>query len=97
MLNFLFNDPLFPRSVAHCLDAIEESLGNLDENTVVMKRLRAVYRVLRQIDTEQLSQAALHQVVDEIQLAIMEIHDALGRVYFLRQYDTSQTQIQKQG
>jgi uncharacterized alpha-E superfamily protein len=96
VLDFLFNDANFPRSVAHSLNTIEESVGLLGDNTTVLRRLRAVARVLRQIDMDQLSQAALHQGIDEIQLGIMDVHDALGRTYFLRQYDTSQTQAQSQ-
>lgn len=96
VLNFLFNDKLFPRSVAHCMLGIEESVSLLGENVTMMRKLRAVERVLKRIDTEQLSQAALHQAIDEIQLGIMDVHDALGRTYFLRQYDTSQEQTQVQ-
>lgn len=96
VLDFLLNDNLFPRSVAHCLISVEESVGGLGESGPMLRRLRAVARLLRQIDTEKLSQDALHQAIDEIQLGVMDVHQALTRIYFLKQYDTSQTQSQSQ-
>jgi len=96
VLDFLLEDANFPRSVAHCLNSVEESVGALGNNGGVLRKLRSVVRVISRIDTEQLSQAALHEALDEIQLGIMQVHEALGRSYFLSQFDTSQTQSQSQ-
>lgn len=96
VLRFILQDPLFPRSVVHGLDAVEESVGRLGHGERVMRRLRAVARKTQLLKVEQLSRGDLHEVCDEIQLGIIHVHDELARSYFLLHYSTSQEQVQVQ-
>lgn len=93
VLRFLLQDPAFPRSVVHSLDAVEESVGNVDHGERVMRRLRGVARGIRLLKVEKLSRDELHKACDEIQQGVMQVHDELARSYFLLQYDSSQTQV----
>jgi len=94
-LTFILKDPHFPRSVIHCLYVLEESIGGFGTGDGVMRQLRSVARKIRKLETEDLSQQALHDFLDDVQLGIVHVHDALSRTYFLHQYDTSSaTQVQ---
>lgn len=88
VLDFLFRDTAFPRSVVHCLDAVEEGVNGLGGNLSVIRKLRSVARLVHGVDSKKLSQADLHRVIDEIQAGLTEVHDAISRNYFLREYDT---------
>lgn len=94
VLQYLLKDTLFPRSVAHCLDAVEESVSDFTNNNKVLMLIRSVVRQTVSIDTENISRQQLHETIDDTQRAIMNIHGALAETYFLQQYDSSQTQSQ---
>ena len=89
VLGFLLKDGHFPRSVMHCLLVVEESVGGLGRATGVLKKLRTVSRQVMKINTDSLSQHELHQIIDDMQLGIMQIHEELARGYFLCQHDSS--------
>jgi len=94
-LTFILKDPHFPRSVIHCLYVLEESVGGFGTGDGVMRKLRSVARKIRKLETDELSQQALHDFLDDVQLGIVQVHEALARTYFLHQYDTSSaTQVQ---
>lgn len=96
VLAFLLHDPAFPRSVAHCLNAVEEAVGGLNNGQRVLRKLRTVARKTRALEVEDLSRHDLHTFVDEVQRGVMRVHEELARTYFLLQYDTSQSQTQSQ-
>lgn len=93
-LNFILKDPNFPRSTIHALYAVEESIGGFGTGDGVMRKLRSVARKITNLDTENLSQQALHDTLDDIQLGIVRVHNALSHTYFLSQFDSSQSQSQ---
>ncbi len=92
VLNFLLKDPYTPRSVNHCLISIEASMKDLGNHSPTLLQLRKVMQTALSTDTEQISQSALHQMIDHLQLGIMQTHDALASGYFLLQYETTQAQ-----
>lgn len=82
-LEFLFYNPLFPRSVAHCLNTVENSIGSLKHNTMPLETLRTVDTKLRAKKIENFNQEQLHQFIDELQLQIRNFHNSLEKQYFL--------------
>ena len=92
VLLFLFKDTRFPRSVHHCLDQIEESLGNMTNNAPALRRLRALVRKVDTTKVDSLDQATLHGYVDDLQLNLMTLHSVIAEAYFL----TPQMQAQSQ-
>lgn len=82
VLNFLFHDAGFPRSVMHCIDAVDESIGSLGAAGSVTRAIRALKRRLRTGRVADLDQAELHQFIDELQLGIMQLHKRLAEAYF---------------
>ena len=82
VLEFLFRDPLFPRSFMHCIDAVDQSIDGLDNTGPALRSIRALKRMLRDTSVGELSQAELHDFVDKLQLGIIDLHSALADAYF---------------
>ncbi len=86
VLEFLFHDAQFPRSIAHCLTSVEESVGLMSNNTLPLKALRVVFRRLNRQSMENLRQQKLHKFIDELQLGIRQFHNSLEKQYFPHQF-----------
>lgn len=84
VLQYLFLDELFPRSVMHCHAAVEESVSLLPNSDKSIHALRVMQKTIQRIKTETISQSELHDVIDIVQLNIMDIHLALEAAYFYR-------------
>lgn len=82
VLAFLFHDSVFPRSVLHCINAVDESLGELENTGAAMRCVHTLQRKLRQVKPGEFDQEALHGFIDELQLAIMKLHENIAEVYF---------------
>lgn len=83
VLEFLLHDTEFPRAFAHCLFAVEESVGPLPHSAVALKSLRKLEGRLRIQKIEKLRQEELHGFLDELQLGIVRFHSVLEKQYFL--------------
>jgi uncharacterized alpha-E superfamily protein len=82
VLGFLFHDSVFPRSVLHCVNAVDESLGELENTGRPMGVVHALQRKIRRTRVQELSQESLHQFIDELQVHIMRLHNSLAEAYF---------------
>ncbi|MGV6857728.1 MAG: alpha-E domain-containing protein [bacterium] len=91
VLGFLLQDPAFPRSVVHTLDAVEESIGNIGHGAPVMQHVRGVGQRVRALKPERLGRQELHTTYDDIQKGVRLVHDELAMTYFLLQRDNSQS------
>jgi uncharacterized alpha-E superfamily protein len=94
VLKFLFKDSRFPRAILHCVDAVEESVGPLKNNTAALDASRRVAKKILRTRVERLEQIALHQFVDDLQLGFTEMHGAIAATYFLPAGSESQSQTQ---
>jgi uncharacterized alpha-E superfamily protein len=83
VLAFLFHDSVFPRSVLHCINAVDESLGELEDTGLPMRRTHTMQRRLRRTKVAELSQESLHDFIDELQVDVMKVHEAIAEAYFL--------------
>ena len=83
VLKFLFKDQHFPRAVLYCIDAVEEGIGSLKNNSTPLKAARTVAARLQRTRVEKLQRDALHRFVDELQKGVIEIHQAIASNYFL--------------
>jgi uncharacterized alpha-E superfamily protein len=82
VLEFLFHNSLFPRSFMHCIDAVDESIAHLENADAALRGIRAVKRTLRQTNVGEMTQASLHEFIDELQIRIMQLHTYLAKTYF---------------
>ena len=83
VLKFLFKDQMFPRAVLYCIDAVEEGIGSLKNNSEPLKAAREVATKLQRSRVEKLKRDALHRFVDDLQKGVINIHQAIASTYFL--------------
>jgi len=82
VLEFLFHEPRFPRSFLHCIEAVDESIDTLENSSAALRGIRALKRTLRQTSVGEMTQASLHEFIDELQIGITNLHSALAETYF---------------
>lgn len=83
-LRFLLRDPQFPRSVEHSLTRISRSLMELPRYDDAMAGCAEVQKMLVDADVAELAVSGLHEYVDDVQLGIAALHEALVSTYFVR-------------
>jgi uncharacterized alpha-E superfamily protein len=83
VLNFLLKDMQFPRSVLHCLGAVEESLSTFVNANESLKEIRKTTRAISNIDTDAIPKKVLHDTIDDMQLGIINIHNSMAKQYFM--------------
>ena len=82
VLRFLFQNEALPRSYLRCLNQVRHSLRALPRSE---RPLRAVNRMRRKIltaDMQGLSGERLHEFIDQRQLDLGGLHDAVDQTYF---------------
>lgn len=82
VLEFLFKERRFPRAVLHCVGEIEGCAHALKKNTRVVARIREVAATVEAVNPGALSQAELHVLIDELQLGLAGIDEAVRETYF---------------
>ena len=96
VLTFLFLDQQFPRSILHCLHAVEESVGSLKLDRTSIEAIRALVRTLTRAEVDELSPRELHDFIDELQLGFTHLHTCIADAYFLPILEDPQVQLQTQ-
>lgn len=81
VLKFLFLSEVFPRAVTHCLGDLEDGIQSLPRNAVALAAL-ARARQLVKTDTTAMSQMDLHQFIDQVQIGLNGVCQALSDSYF---------------
>lgn len=82
VLRFLLQDREFPRSVVFCLMRMQRTLPKLPEKRGVERAMARALALLRDADVESLMKKGLSEFLDEVQVAIAAINDALSDAYF---------------
>ena len=82
VLEFLFRSPDFPRAVARNLLEIEASMKLLPHNEPALKVVRSVQRKLKRTNCRDLSGEPLHDFIDDMQLRLDKIHQAITANWF---------------
>jgi uncharacterized alpha-E superfamily protein len=82
VVGFLLQNDYLPRSVARCLDQVEECLGNLPNHKDTLKPVRDVYHRVSRINPGKLNAGTLHAEVDRLQIGISNIHTQIRNTWF---------------
>jgi uncharacterized alpha-E superfamily protein len=82
VLQFLLRDDQFPRSCQFCLTELERSLTPLPRSEGVLEVLEAAAHFIERAPLATLDQPGLHELMDEIQLRIHDVHARLAKNYF---------------
>jgi uncharacterized alpha-E superfamily protein len=82
VLHFLLDSRIFPRALAHTLDEIDTSLGLLPRNKEPLAAIAGVKHALARADPATLRNGALHAFIDDMQLMLDGIHNAINKTWF---------------
>jgi uncharacterized alpha-E superfamily protein len=82
VLRFLLQNREFPRSVTFCLATIAGTRSHLPESRSVERTLWRVRALVQDANVEKLVETGLHGLIDEIQMGLNELHDAISTSFF---------------
>jgi uncharacterized alpha-E superfamily protein len=85
VLIFLFQSTVFPRAVAHTLLQIENSMKLLPDHKSALAVAASLRRQLKDTDCGALAGPALHDFIDELQLQLVDVHNAIAVRWFAHQ------------
>ena len=84
VIDFLFRDHRFPRSVHFCAREVGLQLRNLGRADEASAHLQTLRRRLSAANPGRMAPAALHAFIDRLQLDLARAHDGVHRTYFGR-------------
>jgi uncharacterized alpha-E superfamily protein len=88
---FILLDPRFPRSIAHCVREMRQTIADLKTNEEVRQvefappALDALER-LASYQPDEVIRFGLHEYLDEVQLKLLELGEAIDDTFFLARY-----------
>jgi uncharacterized alpha-E superfamily protein len=82
VVSFLLQNDYYPRSVAHCLDQVEECLGDLPLHKDTLSPLREVRQRVKRLKPGKLNANSLHAEVDRLQVGFSDIHKKIRETWF---------------
>ncbi len=85
VLPFLFQDREFPRAFYHCVSEVEASVSALARNEGPLRITGRLKRTVQGADLPAMSQAELHEFIDQLEIGLGALHDEISRTYFLTQ------------
>jgi uncharacterized alpha-E superfamily protein len=83
VIEFVLKDTLFPRAVGCCLSEVDASLAVLPRPQLARERAQRVLRLVQSAATDKLEVMSLHQLMDELQIDIAAIDNAIRSTWFL--------------
>jgi len=82
VLQFLLRDDQFPRSCQFCLTQLDNSLKPLPRSEAVLEQIEAAAKFIERAPLATLDQPGLHDLIDNIQLHIHNVHNGIAESYF---------------
>ncbi len=82
VLSFLFRDRYFPRAFYHCLCEVEICLQKLPRNDKPLQTVTQLENRIDQANVRELSQDELHEFIDDLQFALIQLHNEISDAYF---------------
>jgi uncharacterized alpha-E superfamily protein len=81
VLKFLFQSEVFPRAVMHCLRDLEDGIQTLPRNGAALASLARARQLVR-TDAGALGTRELHEYIDQVQISLDAVAQALSDNYF---------------
>ncbi|PWV60137.1 alpha-E domain-containing protein [Plasticicumulans acidivorans] len=91
VLHFLLQDEHFPRTVAHALLSIADCLRGLPRAETAIGCVHRSLQAVHDADVDALAYANLHQFIDDLQIGLGQIHEAISATYFTYQEKDDKT------
>jgi len=79
---YLLVDTEFPRSLLFCLQTVQACVKKLPSCSISLNALSPLLKSVLAVQPETLSHQQLHEFIDQVQIGLNRIHDALNRCYF---------------
>jgi uncharacterized alpha-E superfamily protein len=83
-VDFVFMEAIFPRSVRFCIREIRLELADVNKATASLRTIERIRRKLRGFEAQNFKQPELHAFIDELQVLINELHEAIADTWFLK-------------
>ena len=83
VIEFVLKMSQFPRSLAYCTNAIEETIGQLKAPNGMLRSLRSISRKIARFDTQEFTLDELHKFIDGFQAGLADLHDGISDTWFL--------------
>lgn len=83
VVEYLLQHTTFPRSVAHCLDRLEECVTPLPKHKNVLLKIRDARKHVGRIKSSRLDAETLHNEMDRFQVEIADINRQISADWFL--------------
>jgi uncharacterized alpha-E superfamily protein len=82
VLHFVLDDPLFPRSVAHCLGELRSCALTLPMNETMINAVDGLSAKLAGFNVRDLARDRLHDQMDALQQDLAELHGVVQALWF---------------
>ena len=82
VVEFVFSEQMFPRSVRFCLSGIREELGPLRANKDALRVVERARRKLRRFDPNVATREELHRFIDSFQLTLNDLSAVITDTWF---------------
>jgi len=82
VLDYLFNQRHFPRSMGHCLHEIGVCFSELSNTRAPRLQLNRMIKQLEEMNTKRMKRTGLHRFLDEFQQSVGELHQVITDTYF---------------
>jgi uncharacterized alpha-E superfamily protein len=82
VLEFVLRDLQFPRACLFCLKEVEQLLRALPRSAGVLGSLEEARSFLANATPATLEQSGLHELIDQLQLHIIAVHEGIAQSYF---------------
>ena len=82
VVNFVFAQANFPRSVKFCIAGIREELTPLRNNENALRAINRLRRRLGRLGKEALTREELHAFIDDFQLQLNALHQSISDTWF---------------
>lgn len=89
VVEFLYTEQRFPRSVSHCLNEMEDSLSYMPHSNAILDAIKVAKRNMALQNTKAMNIKKLHDFIDLSQQYLGNIHGAVTSLYF-RAYETQE-------
>ncbi|MEE4278450.1 MAG: alpha-E domain-containing protein [Halieaceae bacterium] len=82
-VDFVFMEPIFPRSVRFCIREVRKELTEVTNAQASLRTIERIRRKLRGFEAANFSQPELHEFIEELQVLINALHEAIAGTWFL--------------
>ncbi|MBF0158074.1 MAG: alpha-E domain-containing protein [Magnetococcales bacterium] len=85
VLLFLLRDRSFPRTFCYCVHEVSSALATMVNNSQLLERVGQLEQTVEESDLSLLMQHGLSKFMDDLQLALGQLHQQIAATYFSRQ------------